>query len=407
MLSVTLPIETTLAGCSNGTSGLKRKEVQYKKYILKNGAVFIDGKYVKADMEVTGGVITRLSTSIDPMVSPDTKMMDCTDLYISPGWVDLHCHIGGVGVDLDILGPEMGVTALVEAGTYGPETFPAFMDEYYNQSRIPIYLFLNVRKNGIQVTNILFDSAPGVEDVEGAQQLVATYPNIIKGLKVRLDSMNTSGDNPAFLAKVTAELGAKLKLPVAYHLGNPDPSITDFLQNAKSGDIIAHFLRQRNNSIINASGRIRPEVMDAKSKGVCFDVAHGVASFEFDSAKRALDQGFTDFTISSDLWLLPSWARCRTFSNVASKFLALGLPIEDVTYKISSRPREMLNIPSRIEINKPIDLTVFSLREGDFEYSDTSGNELSCAKRIIPEYTLINNTLIRAGNRDRQLFDID
>lgn len=406
MLSVTLPIEITLAGCSNGTSGLKRKEVQYKKYILKNGSVFIGGKYIKADMEVTGGVITRLETSIDPMVSPDTKIMDCTNLYISPGWVDLHCHIGGVGVDPDILGPEMGVTALVEAGTYGPETFSTFMDEYYNRSVIPIYMFLNVRKNGIQVTNILFDSVPGVEDVEGAQQLVETYPNIIKGFKVRLDSMNTSGDNPAFLAKVTAELGAKLKLPVAYHLGNPDPSITDFLQNAKSGDIIAHFLRQRNNSIINASGMIRPEVMDAKSKGVCFDVAHGVASFEFDSAKRALDQGFTDFTISSDLWLLPSWARCRTFSNVASKFLALGLPIEDVTYKISSRPREMLNIPSMIEINKPIDLTVFSLREGDFEYSDTSGSELSCAQRIIPEYTLINNTLIRAGNRDRRLFDI-
>jgi dihydroorotase len=409
-----LPVKTGLMGCSNGASRanrLRENQPQYKKLILKNGSVYINGKYVKTDMEITDGVITRLNNRLENATEfqsgQDAKIIDCTQFFISPGWVDLHCHIGGVGVDLDILGPEMGVTALVEAGTYGPETFSAFMDDYYARSVIPIYVFLNVRKNGIQVSNIIFNSVPGVEDVEGARRLVESHPHIIKGFKVRLDSMNTDSDNPMYLGDVTAELGADLELPVIYHLGNPAPSITDFLKNAKQGDIIAHFLREKNNSIINDSGMIRPEVLEAKSQGVCFDVAHGVASFEFDSAKRALDQGFTDFTISSDLWLLPSWARCRTLSNVASKFLALGLDIEDVTYKISSRPREMLNIASKIELNQPIDLTIFSLRDGDFDYSDTSGNDLAFTKRIVPEYTIVNNMLIRAGMRDRELFIID
>ena len=408
-LLASLPLNTGLTGCTAGackTKKLKENPPRYSTLVLKNGSVFINGRYVKTDMEITGGVITRLERMDNRPSAPDVRTIDCTRMYISPGWVDIHCHIGGVGVDLDILGPEMGVTALADAGTYGPDTFSTFMETHYLNSIIPVYMFLNVRKNGIEVSNIIFNSVKGVEDVDGARELALARPDIIKGFKVRLDAMNTSGDNPAYLAEVTARLGEEMKLPVVYHLGNPPPLITDFLKTAKPGDMVAHVLREKNNCILDQSGMLRPEVLEAKANGVCFDVAHGVASFEFDTAKRALDQGFTDFTISSDLWLLPSWTRCRTLSNVASKFLALGLDLGDVTYKLSSRPREMLNMTSAIKVNTPIDLTVFSLREGEFAYSDTSGNELTYSKRIIPEYTIVGNMLIRAGMRDREIFDV-
>jgi dihydroorotase len=408
-LLASLPLSTGLTGCTGGAckmKKLKENPPRYKTLVLKNGSVFINGRYVKTDMEVTEGVITRLGKADGRPSGADVQVIDCTRMYISPGWVDIHCHIGGVGVDLDILGPEMGVTALVDAGTYGPDTFSTFMEEHYVNTIIPVYVVLNVRKNGIEVSNIIFNSVKGVEDADGARELALARPDIIKGFKVRLDAMNTSGDNPAYLAEVAARLGEDMTLPVVYHLGNPPPFITDFLKTAKPADMFAHVLREKNNCILDKSGKIRPEVLEAKSNGVCFDVAHGVASFEFDTAKQALDQGFTDFTISSDLWLLPSWTRCRTFSNVASKFLALGLDIDDVTYKISSRPREMLNMASTIDVNTPIDLTVFSLREGEFEYSDTSGNELTYSKRIIPEYTIVGNMLIRAGMRDREIFDV-
>ncbi len=403
-LAVPLLAETRLlTGCANGVAP-PREKVRYNKYLLKNGSVFTNGRYEPYDVKMEEGVITGLEKEINPADVPSAHVLDCSNRFISPGWVDSHCHIGGMGVDLSLLGPEMGVTALVDAGTYGPETFPDFMERYYRTAAIPVYMFLNVRKNGIQFSNVIFKSVPGVEDVPGARRLTNQYPNIIKGLKVRLDSLNTSGDHPTFLSEITATLGEELQLPVMYHLGNPSPSITDFLKKSKQGDIITHFLRKRNNSIISASGTVRPEVMEARAAGVLFDVGHGVGSFEFDTAKRALDQGVTDFTISSDLWLLPSWFKCRTFANVASKFLALGLSIEDVTGKISSRPREMLRIESEIAINNAIDLTVFSLTEGEFEYNDTGGNALPYHSRIIPEYTLINGDLIQAGGRDKELF---
>jgi len=159
-----------------------------------------------------------------------------------------------------------------------------------------------------------------------------------------------------------------------------------------------------NNSVVDASGKVRTEALQAKVEGVLFDVGHGVGSFEFDSAKRAFDRDFMDFTISSDLWLLPSWFKSRTFANVASKFLALGLSLEDVTERISSRPRRLLTVESEIQIGRPMDLTIFSIADGMFEYVDTGGHALACGRRILPEYTIVGGNLIRAGDRDRRLF---
>lgn len=216
--------------------------------------------------------------------------------------------------------------------------------------------------------------------------------------------MNTPHENLAYLADVTAELGRERQLPVMYHLGNPEPSITDFLKRSKPGDIITHCFRKSNNSVVDASGNMRAEARHAKAEGIFFDVGHGVGSFEFDTAKRAFDRNFMDSTISSDLWLLPSWFKSRTFANVASKFLALGLHLEDVTERISSRPRRLLAVESEIQIGRPMDLTIFSIADGTFEYVDTGGHALACGRRILPEYTIVGGNLVRAGGRDRRLF---
>jgi dihydroorotase len=392
-----------LSGCVKRSSR-PGAMVRHPIYFLENGSVFLNGRFKKADLVIENGVIARIGNEKGGPGVADTKVIDCSRFFISPGWIDYHCHLGGIGVDLDLLGPEMGITAMVEAGTYGSETFDAFMNRCHKFANIPVFVFLNVRKNGIQVKNIFFKSKPGVEDVDGARRLINQYPDVIKGLKVRLDSMNAPGENPAYLADVTAKLGRERQLPVMYHLGNPEPSIADFLKRSKPGDIITHCFRKSNNSVVDASGNMRAEARRAKAEGVLFDVGHGVGSFEFDSAKRAFDRDFMDFTISSDLWLLPSWFKSRTFANVASKFLALGLSLEDVTERISSRPRRLLTVESEIQIGRPMDLTIFSIADGTFEYVDTGGHALAFGRRILPEYTIVGGNLIRAGDRDRRLF---
>ncbi|RJP76824.1 MAG: hypothetical protein C4522_17345 [Desulfobacteraceae bacterium] len=404
-LAAPLLTETLLlSGCARCVPHKRNNEIP-QKIVLQNGSVFMGGRYRRLDMEIQEGKIIHLADRILALPDHNTNVMDCSGLHISPGWVDLHCHIGTtIGIEPCLLGPQMGVTALVEAGTYGPETLPSFFENCCPGESIPVYLFLNVRKNGIQVSNVLFKSRPGVEDVEGARRLAMEYPDIIKGFKVRLDTTNTPSGHPTFLAETTAKLAADLSMPVMYHLGNPEPSITDFLKVSKPGDIITHFLRETNNCVVLPSGAIRPEAREAKANGVLFDVGHGLASFRFETARKALEQDFSDFTISSDLWILPSLSKSLTFANVASKFLALGLSLEDVTRKISSRPREILQIESEIQVGKKIDLTLFSIQEGEFAYSDTGGEELKYNSRIMPRYTVVNGEMIHAGGRDQQLF---
>jgi dihydroorotase len=162
-----------------------------RRHVLKNGSVFVDGRFIKTDLIVENGVIAQISPEFGGIDDGDTKVIDCSNFFISPGWVDLHCHLGGIGVDLDRLGPEMGVTAIVEAGTYGPETVDGLMNRYLKRSTIPVYVFLNLRKTGIRYSDVLFKSKPGVDDVDGARRLIDCHPQIIRGFKVRLDAMNS------------------------------------------------------------------------------------------------------------------------------------------------------------------------------------------------------------------------
>jgi dihydroorotase len=296
-----------------------------------------------------------------------------------------------------------GVTALVDAGSFGPENFASFLIIMNANSHIPIYSFLNMRKRGITIANILTKNSPGTENVEGALRLAEKHPSIIKGFKVRSDGSNSMPDDPAYYARITAEAAGSANLPVMYHLGNPEPSIDNFLSYARPGDIITHCFRERNNCVLNYNGDIKTNVRLAKNEGVLFDVGHGAASLSFDTARRALDQGFDDFTISSDLWIAPSVYSALNLPNVMSKFLALGMSIEDITLRSSVRPRQILSIESEIKEGAYIDLTVFSLNDRLLPCFDTAGNSLRYPKRIVPQYSIIDGEVNRCGFSDEEL----
>jgi dihydroorotase len=62
---------------------------------LKNAIVFTAKGFLKANVEITDGIIT----SIDGLSSNKLgkNCLDCTDLYVLPCFVDLHCHIRDPG----------------------------------------------------------------------------------------------------------------------------------------------------------------------------------------------------------------------------------------------------------------------------------------------------------------------
>lgn len=67
--------------------------------ILKNGHVFIDGKFVNTDIKTENGKIIAFGNF------DGGDMIDCTDKYVLPGLVDIHTH-GCAGFDFSTASPD-------------------------------------------------------------------------------------------------------------------------------------------------------------------------------------------------------------------------------------------------------------------------------------------------------------
>ncbi|MDE7325745.1 MAG: N-acetylglucosamine-6-phosphate deacetylase [Lachnospiraceae bacterium] len=75
--------------------------------LLKNGSVFVDGKFIPADLLVTGGKISALWTYKEKTGQnyQGEETIDCTGKMIWPGLFDLHTH-GCLGYDFSKSNPE-------------------------------------------------------------------------------------------------------------------------------------------------------------------------------------------------------------------------------------------------------------------------------------------------------------
>ncbi len=59
--------------------------------LLKNGQVYIDGRFKQADLLIENGIVTAIGNSIQ--ASPECPVADLSELYIVPGFADVHVHL--------------------------------------------------------------------------------------------------------------------------------------------------------------------------------------------------------------------------------------------------------------------------------------------------------------------------
>src|SRR5262245_42634039 len=100
-----------------------------RAYLIKGGMVY-DGTGeapVRADVRIKGSTIQ----AIGPDLRCDgEEVIDATGLLVTPGLIDLHVHVfSGIGqysIDPTDAGLNSGVTAMLDTGTAGALTYPAF-----------------------------------------------------------------------------------------------------------------------------------------------------------------------------------------------------------------------------------------------------------------------------------------
>jgi dihydroorotase len=199
---------------------------------------------------------------------------------------------------------------------------------------------------------------------------------------------------PQGIAPLDVALGLsdEVGLPVMCHIDEPPPSYEAVIGKLRRGDVLTHCFRPFPNAPIRGDGTIKKEVLEARERGVYFDIGHGMGSFSYKTARAMLAGGFAPDTISSDVHAFCAAGPAYDQVTTMSKFLGLGMPLDEVIARSTVKAAEVIDRPE-LGTFKPGavgDATVLSLAEGCFRLEDVEGEILETSERLVSDGVVIS-----------------
>ena len=395
--------------------------------LLKGGHVIDPANNLDGKMDV--GVLLGKIAAIEKDIPANqaAKVVDVSGLYVTPGLIDIHYHIGHGGAPLNWFAPDSpdhevlsttavdprshlnplgvppdlalqsGVTTIVDAGTAGADTFLQEKEEAIDHAKVRVLAFLNIVADGM-VGGL--EQSVDQMDVKRCADTILRYSDILVGVKTAhywtqrpLDELHPSW---AAVDRAIA-CGEAAKVPVMYDFWpRPERSYADLiLQKARPGDIHTHVFAQQF-PILLPDGKLNPILQQARNRGVIFDVGHGAGSFWFRNAVPAVKQGFVPDSISTDLHT--GDFTILSMSNVMSKLLSMGVPLADLIRRSTVNPAREIHRPElgTLSIGKEADIAVLEELHGHFGYIDCGYAKMEGTSQLVARMT------IRAG---RILYD--
>lgn len=369
--------------------------------LLKGGEVIDPSQSLRArqDVALLRGRIAAVSEDIDP--SEARLVVDVSGKIVTPGLVDLHAHVyadgTALGVVADEVCPPAGVTTVLDAGSAGCNNFAAFRRLAVNSQRTRIYALVHISRIGLagfpvpEMRDISFAS------VEGAARTVLENPDICLGIKVR-QSAGVVGDNYLRPLDLAVEAATLAQCPVMVHIGGAPAPLSEIIRRLRPGDIITHCFAGTGNGVVDEDGRFLDVCWEARQRGIYFDVGHGQGSLNFNVCRAALEAGFLPDAISSDVHVFAINSPMQDMPTVMSKFLNLGLTLEQVIERTTIAPARIMGREDglgTLRVGAPGDVAVFEMQRGRFEWLDTNrdNNRLIGDRRLVNIYTVTRGQL--------------
>ncbi len=371
--------------------------------LLLQGGHVIDAKNkisAVRDVAIRDGKIAAVAEHIDPAQA--LKVVNVHGLYVSPGLVDIHVHVyAGTGEKGSYAGDNsvypdgftlrVGVTTVADAGCAGWRNFEDFKEHVIDRSKTRVLAFLNIVGAGMRgpkFENVLADMEP-----KPAAEMALRHKGLIIGIK----TAHYAG--PEWTPVEDAvEAGTLANIPVMVDFGTnrPERPMSELVtKKLRPGDIYTHCYSGLRNEL-DESGHVNSAMLEARKRGVIFDVGHGGGSFAWRIAVPAIKEGFLPDSISTDLHIGSMNSGMKDMLNVMSKFLAMGLSVDDVVARSTWNPAHEIHHEElgNLSVGSPADVAVLRVETGDFGFTDIYGARMRGDRKLTCELTLRDGKVV-------------
>ena len=355
--------------------------------VIKGGRVIDPASRLDAirDVAISGGRIAAVNAGI---TADAADTIDARGKLVVPGLLDIHTHVarsaeGPARVLKD------GVTGWIDAGSQGADHI-ADTVAIARSSPQPGRVLLNIGRGGIlpDGDTMVLDRA----DVAAARDAIAKNRDFVVGIKARL-SGNVAGHNDYEVLRRAQEAAKRFNLPVMIHMGQTMSPLPKLLELLKRGDVVTHMFAPPPNSIVDDKGRILPEVLAARRRGVWFDVGNGVTGhIRWDTVDAIMKEKFWPDTMSTDWSTASPTTGVVDLPNCMSKFLGYGMSVAQVVACATSNASRVFPVfrdRGTLEVGAPADIALLELREGTFEFVDNYTNTITGKQRLFPAGTVL------------------
>ncbi|MBD3627880.1 MAG: amidohydrolase/deacetylase family metallohydrolase [Cyclobacterium sp.] len=333
------------------------------------------------------------------------QVINASGLYVCPGLVDIHTHnfygldpYGQYSNGYNSLHPDgftfpYGVTTVVDTGGSGWRNFRQFKEQVIDRVRTRVLAMLNIVGHGMKGSP--YEQNLNDMDPKMTAMVARQYADHIVGIKVA----HYSGHQWEQIDRLV-EAGKMANIPVMVDFGGANPPLsleTLFMEKLRPGDIYTHifggggFGRE---AIVDLGGNLRPFVKAAQERGIVYDVGHGGSSFAFKHAIPAMEQGLKPNTISTDSHMSSIMSGMKNMNNVMSKFLNMGMNLNEVVTASTWTPAQVINRPEfgHLSVGAEADIAILNVLEGNFGFTEKTGEG-----KMIGKHKIENELTIKAG----------
>ena len=336
---------------------------------------------------------------------PDADVViDATDAYVTPGLIDLHCHIFNhpeqpSRLPADRIGVGQGVTCLLDTGSTGGDTLDEFREIVLETQATHTYALCNIGSPGKSGLQSGHAAKPELVSIEKTVRAIERNRDYTLGVKVLASSSHTGlmGIEAVKMARKAAEI---TDTPLMAHIGNAPPVIDDILEMLRPGDIVTHAYHGKAGGVLGYDDKVIPAFKAAVERGVHVDIAHGRSSFSFRTCEAALDQGMPVHSISSDLHRGNIDVCVLSLARTLSKFRLLGLSLEDIVRATTLTPASAVGLDKiglgSLAVGGPANISLFREIDRAVEVEDADGEKRTTRSWIEPIGCFVNGDYHKA-----------